>query len=263
MRWLIAILFALLTTQVSAQEKFDLDHAQWNSLLAAHVSWTRDGTASVADYAGFAQDRDALKAYLASASKVSSSTYDGWNKSDRQAFLINVYNAATVELILTRYPDLKSIKDLGSLFRSPWQKDVINLLGEQRSLDDIEHTMLRGAPDYSEPRIHFAVNCASIGCPALRPEAFVGSRLPAQLEDQTTRFLRDRTRNRYEADKGLRVSKIFDWYSEDFDKHAGSVPKFLASYAEALGLYGDAKGKLESGSLRISYSDYDWRLNDN
>ncbi len=262
MRWLMSILVVLLTTQVSAQANVDLDHAQWNRLLAAHVSWTNEGTASVVDYAGFARDRDALKAYLASASKVSSSIYEGWNKADREAFLINVYNAATVELILTRYPELKSIKDLGGLFRSPWEKDVISLLGQQRSLDDIEHSMLRDASDYSEPRIHFAVNCASIGCPALRPEAFVGSRLAAQLDDQSRRFLRDRSRNRYDAGKGLQISKIFDWYAEDFDKHTGGVRKFLAAYADALGLDSDAASKLEAGALSVSYTDYDWRLND-
>ena len=262
MHWIMCILFALLASQVSAQDNFELDHAQWDSLLAAHVSWSKDGTASATDYAGFAKDRDALKAYVASASKVSRSAYDGWNKPDRDAFLINVYNAATVELILIRYPDLKSIKDLGGLLSSPWKKDVITLLGEQRSLDEIEHTMLRGAPGYAEPRIHFAINCASIGCPALRPEAFVGSRLTAQLDDQTRRFLRDRTRNRYASGEGMQVSKIFDWYAEDFDKHAGSVRKFLAGYADALQLDGDAKSMLESDTMPISYTDYDWRLND-
>lgn len=262
MRWMMSILVMLLTAQVAAQETFDLDHAQWNSLLAAHVSWTDNGSASVVDYAGFVTDRDALNAYLASASKVTSSAYEGWKKVDREAFLINVYNAATVQLILTRYPGLKSIKDLGSLFSSPWKKEVINLLGKPRSLDDIEHTMLRGAPDYSEPRIHFAVNCASIGCPALRPEAFVGSRLAAQLDDQSKRFLADRTRNRYKPGEGVQVSKIFDWYGDDFKKHAGSVSQFLASYADALKLDVDAKSRLESGTLSISYTDYDWRLND-
>lgn len=262
MRSLIAVLVLVFTAQVSAQSAFDLDHVQWNRLIAAHVSWTNDGTVSVADYAGFARDRDPLRTYLASASKVSKSTFDGWKKVDREAFLINVYNAATVELILTGYPDLKSIKDLGGLLSSPWKKDVIDLLGKKRSLDDIEQTMLRGAADYSDPRIHFAVNCASIGCPALRPEAYVGSRLSSQLDDQTRRFLRDRSRNRYEPGKGVQVSKIFDWYAEDFDKHAGGVAKFLAKYADSLGLDSAAAGKLESGALPISYTDYDWQLND-
>lgn len=112
------------------------------------------------------------------------------------AFLINAYNAATVALILTRYPELDSIKELGSLLRSPWKRRFVDLLGARRSLDDIEHELLREAPDFAEPRIHFAVNCASLGCPALRPEAYEAERLEAQLADQTRRFLRDRSRNR-------------------------------------------------------------------
>lgn len=258
-RWLVFLLALTLAPPVSAQQAFD--STQWNRLLAAHVSWTHDGSASVVDYAGFGKDRDALKAWLASASTLSKSSFDGWSKPDRDAFLINVYNAATVELILTRYPEIKSIKELGGLFSSPWKKDVIRLFGQVRSLDDIEQTMLRGAPDYTDPRIHFAVNCASIGCPALRPEAYVGSRLTAQLDDQAKRFLRDRSRNRYDAGNGLRVSKIFDWYADDFDKHTGGVRKFLAGYVNALELDANAVGKLESGTLSIAYTDYDWHLN--
>lgn len=262
MRWLMSVLVLLFASQVSAEPDFDLQHTKWNGLLTANVSWTKDGEESVVDYAAFARNRDGLKAYLGSASAVSQSTFGQWDKADRDAFLINVYNAATVELILTRYPDLKSIKDLGGLLSSPWKKDVISLLGKQRSLDDVEHSMLRGAAGYVEPRIHFAVNCASIGCPALRPEAYVGSRLATQLDDQTKRFLRDRSRNRYESGEGLQVSKIFDWYADDFVKHAGGVDKFLAGYADALGLDSGTSRKLESGTLPISYTDYDWRLND-
>ena len=261
MRWFVLALVLILAAQVSAQPAFDLDHTQWSRLLAAHVTWTKDGSASVVDYAGFGKDRDALRAYLSSASKLQKSTFDGWSKADREAFLINVYNAATIELILTHYPDIKSIKDLGGLFSSPWKKDVIRLFGEARSLDDIEQTMLRGAPDYSDPRIHFALNCASIGCPALRPETYDGSQLTAQLDDQAKRFLRDPSRNRFDPGKGLSVSKIFDWYAGDFDKHAGGVRNFLAGYADPLGLDANAVSKLESGTLPISYTDYDWRLN--
>ena len=261
MRWCVLAILMILTSQVAAQPAFDRDHAQWSELLAAHVTWTNGGGASVVDYAGFAKDRVELKAYIASASKLQKSTFDGWSKPYREAFLINLYNAATVELILTRYPDLKSIKELGGLFSSPWKKDFINLFGETRSLDDIEQTMLRGAPDYSDPRIHFALNCASIGCPALRPEAYDGSQLTAQLDDQAKRFLHDHSRNRFDPGKGLSVSKIFDWYAGDFDKHAGGVRNFLAGYADPLGLDANAVSKLESGTLPISYTDYDWRLN--
>ena len=110
------------------------------------------------------------------------------------ALLINAYNAYTVELIPTRYPNLKSIKDLGSFLQSPWQKKFFSLRDQERHLDWIEHEQL--PPPCSDPRVHAAVNCASIGCPALRNEAFTAARLEAQLEDGMQRFLADRTRNR-------------------------------------------------------------------
>ena len=261
MRWLPAMLLLLLTSNWVAAATFDSSYAYWNRLLNSHVTWNSGGSASTVDYAGFKAEQGKLEAFLASAATVPKATFAAWSKADRNAYLINVYNAATIELVLTRYPDLKSIKDIGGLFGSPWKKDVMNLLGAERSLDDMEHDLLRGAADFDEPRIHFAINCASIGCPALRPEAYVGSRLAAQLDDQTSRFLQDRSRNRVDPGKGLRVSKIFDWYSEDFDKHAGGVRKFLAGYANALGLDADAARLVESGTMPISYTDYDWRLN--
>lgn len=140
--------------------------------------------------------------------------FDGWPQAQRRAFLINAYNAFTVDLILTRYPKLKSIRDLGSLFSSPWKQSFFTLFGEEQSLDGIEHGLLRGAPDFDDPRIHFAVNCASIGS-ALRPEAYWAEVLDAQLEDQTRRFFGDRTRNRFDATSAtLYLSSILDWYAE-------------------------------------------------
>ncbi|HET9031742.1 MAG TPA: DUF547 domain-containing protein [Dokdonella sp.] len=243
-------------------EGFDQAHAAWNTLVADHVQWNAEGTTSTVDYAGFARDAKALDAYLDTLSKIDRKTVDSWNQDDREAFLINAYNAATVKLILTRYPNLKSIKDLGGLFSSPWKKEFVDLLGERRSLDSIEHTLLRGASDYSDPRIHFAVNCASIGCPALRPEAYVGATLRTQLADQTTRFLKDRSRNRLASDgKLVQVSKIFDWYAGDFDAHTGGVGAFLTDHADALGLDAEKAQRLREGKLSIDFTDYDWSLN--
>ena len=191
--------------------------AQWTALLAKHVSWNEEGTASGVDYAGFAEDRQRLGEYLESLSAVSMATYQGWNKAQCRAFLVNAYNAFTIELILTKYPDLESIKDLGSWFSSPWKQEFVDLLGTKRSLDEIEHELLRGSAEYDDPRIHFAVNCASVGCPALRPEAYTAEQLEAQLEDQTRRFLADRSRNRVDVQsQTVQVSKIFDWYGDDF-----------------------------------------------
>lgn len=237
-------------------------HRVFDHLLRAHVHWQPGGSASVVDYAGFALDRAKLQTYLKSLSAVSAKTYAGWPDADQQAFLINAYNAATIELILGRYPALDSIKELGGLLRSPWQQPVLDLLGKTRSLDDIEHGLLRGALNYRDPRIHFAVNCASVGCPALRNEAYVGARLDAQLEDQTRRFLSDRSRNRYDAaDQSLLLSPIFDWYGADFERLAGGLKPFLLRYADALGLDAHARAVLTDTGLRIRFGDYDWRLN--
>jgi len=245
---------------------FDHNHAAWTALLRKHVRLVRGGQATQVAYAGFKTDRAALKAYLDSLSTVTPATFGGWVKAERQAFLINAYNAFTVELILTRYPDLKSIKDLGSLLSSPWKPKWVALLGGKVSLDDIEHAMLRKRGDYDDPRVHFAVNCASIGCPALREEAFVAARLDAQMDEQTLRFMSDRTRNRFNAQRGrLELSKIFDWYGEDFrlgHRGIGSLPVFAARYADQLADVPADRERIRAGGVDIAYSDYDWALND-
>ena len=256
----------MVDSPASAAEGYDPQHADWTRLLNAHVRWTADGHASTADYAGFARDRDALRAYLDRLASVSQSAFDGWPRAERESFLINAYNAWTVELILTGYPDLESIRDLGGLFSSPWKKSIANLLGKQRTLDDIEHGLLRGAPGFSEPRIHFAVNCASIGCPALRPEAYTGARYDEQLEDQTRRFLSDRSRNRYDASADeLQLSSLFKWYADDF-KHPGSTlgapAAFLAHYAEQLSDNEAIRSRIRSDDIDRDFLDYDWSLND-
>ena len=262
---MLTALLLLISLSVSGTENpaFEQSHSTWSALLSRHVHWNAEGTTSTVDYAGFSRDSKALDAYLHTLSTIDRATFDAWNQDDRQAFLINAYNAATVQLILTRYPKLESIKDLGGLFSSPWKKEFVDLLGERRSLDSIEHGLLRGARDYRDPRIHFAVNCASIGCPALRPEAYVGEQLNAQLEDQTQRFLKDRSRNRLAADgESLQVSKLFDWYAEDFDAHSGGVANFLADHAEALALDTAHARQLRERALPIRFSDYNWSLNE-
>jgi hypothetical protein len=245
---------------------FDHQHADWDALLKRHVSWKPGGHESWVRYTGFKQDRAALQAYLGKLSAVLPSEFREWSKSQQLAFLINAYNAFTVELILTRYPDLKSIRDLGSVISSPWKKKFFTLLGEERHLDNVEHDMIRAEGAYEDPRIHMAVNCASIGCPALRPEAYRGERLDAQLDDQVLRFLSDRTRNRYNSERNaLEVSKIFDWYRKDFSKgYRGidSVESFLARYADQLADRPDERRLIRERKAKIRFLDYDWALND-
>ncbi|MDF1588550.1 MAG: DUF547 domain-containing protein [Gammaproteobacteria bacterium] len=240
------------------------DHQLWDDLLKRHVVVIDGGQITKADYAGFQSQRQDLKQYLDSVSMVSQAEFDNWSNETQLAFLINVYNAWTVELILTKYPDLNSIKQLGGFFRSPWKKTFIPLFDREVSLDYIEHDLIRGSGRYNESRIHFAVNCASIGCPALRNEAYTAELLDAQLEQQTQLFLQDKKRNRLDGNR-LMVSEIFKWYRKDFEqgwRNTGSLTAFLALYGKALGLDSDQQTKLQQSEIVIAFLDYDWQLND-
>jgi hypothetical protein len=260
MRMMLAVLALALAGRAFA---FDHAHRTWDALLKQHVVVAKDGTSSRVDYAGLRADQAALQGYLDELSSVTQAEYQGWKREQRLAFLINAYNAFTVKLILTRYPELASIRDLGSFLSSPWKKEFFTLLGVARSLDGVEHGLIRAPGAFDEPRIHFAVNCASLGCPMLRAEAYVAERLDAQLEDAARRFLSDRSRNRYDAASGtLLVSKIFDWYAGDFSVGAAkSVPAFLARYADLLADEGPARAQLRDGRAALRFLDYDWRLN--
>jgi hypothetical protein len=248
------------------QAAFDHAHSAWNQLVGRHVVVLEGGKASKVRYAAFAKDRAALKAYLDSLSAVNKSEFDGWSKAERLAFLINAYNAFTIELILRSYPDVGSIRDLGNIFRSPWRIRFFTLLGSEQNLDAIEHELIRQPGVFDEPRIHFAVNCASIGCPMLREEAYVAARLDLQLEDQTTRFLSDRSRNRYDPRQGaLEVSKIFDWYRKDFESGLRGIESreaFFAGHADLLADLPSDRQAVTAGTVPIRFLDYDWSLND-
>jgi hypothetical protein len=260
-RRLVGLLVALTAVRVPAQA-FDHGYAAWDALLKKHVRWLPDQKQSRVAYAGMAADRAALKAVVADFSALSPAAFGGFTRPQQMAFLINAYNAFTVELILTAYPKLKSIKDLGSFVTSPWKKPFFTLLGEQRHLDWIEHEQLR--PKYNEPRVHTAIVCASIGCPALRDEAFTSDKLEAQLEDGMRRFLGDSSRNRASPGK-LEVSSIFKWFREDFEKgHQGfqKVEDVFARYAPLLSSDPTVQQQLKARQLKPEFLDYDWSLND-
>lgn len=248
-----SLLLAALPLAAHAQSP---SHQPWSGLLRQHVRLLRSGQASQLDYRGMATQRPTLQAYLASLSAITAASYQAWSQAAQMAFLINAYNAFTVELILSRYPDLRSIKELGSLLRSPWKRAWVPLLGQILSLDDIEHVRLR--PVFRDARIHFAVNCASIGCPMLREEAYQAERLDAQLDEQTARFLRDRTRNRVDGGT-LWVSKIFDWYGGDFGPRLST---WLATRAVLLSEQPTEQQAIAAERLPIRFLDYDWTLND-
>jgi len=240
-----------------------VDHSVWDTLLKSHVVVKMNGAITSVNYADFKKNRDKLNTYLKTMASVSQQAFDRMSKDEQLAMLINVYNATTIELILTGYPDIQSIKDLGAMFSSPWKKEIVSLFGKQLSLDDLEHGLIRGSR-YQDPRIHFAVNCASIGCPALRAEAYVGERLQAQLDDQAHLFLSDKSRNRFVQD-ALEVSYIFKWYREDFEKGwkgIHSLQQFFSQYQDTLHLDIKQLEALNSGRVYIKFLDYDWFLND-
>jgi hypothetical protein len=257
-----------------AQPAFDHGHVAWDALLGRHVKLAADGRSSRVDYAGFMVDRAALGTYLKSLSAVSAAQYAGWTKPQQYAFLANAYNAFTVEKILTRWPNIKSIRDFGTLIGNPWKDRFFTLLDKPQHLDGIEHETMRAPGVFDEPRVHVAVNCASIGCPLLDRKALVGSTaaaLDAQLDDLMRRFMADRTRNRFNAKtKTLELSKIFDWYADDFRKggtsflgFAGfaSVAEVGARYAALLADSEADRALLRGPEVRVGFLDYDWALN--
>jgi hypothetical protein len=205
-----------------------------------------------------------LQSYLEALAKVSEADFKSWNKNQQLAFLINAYNANMVEKILLRYPNIKSVWDYGKLIGNPFKDNFINLFGRKMTLDNIEHDTIRAKGVHDDPRIHMAVNCASIGCPMLREEAFVADKLDAQLEEQVTRFLSDRSRNRY-ANNALEVSEIFKWYSVDFTsglKGIKSREQFFAKYANLFTDNAEQQKIIRDGKAEIRHLDYNWGLNE-
>ncbi|KAK3604237.1 hypothetical protein CHS0354_002045 [Potamilus streckersoni] len=238
----------------------EFSHENWDKLLEKYVVPINDGTGTQFDYRRIQYDKILFNQYLQKLSKVNKVDFDAWGKNYQLAFLINAYNAWTVELIIRKDDLPKSIKDLGSLFKTPWQNKFVPLLGETRSLDNIEHDLIRGSGRYNEPRIHFAVNCASIGCPALLNEAYDGKKIDSQLDKATRSFLRDRTRNGMRQNY-LEISPIFDWYEEDFKMNGSSLTVFLGKYADELGMTKAQAADLKAGKIKIRYTEYDWDLN--
>jgi hypothetical protein len=248
--------FPLLLLAIAAQAQgFDHAHHAWDTLLKKHVVLVDGGKASRLDYAGMAQERGALREYLQALARVSAAEFGGWSRPEQMAFLVNAYNAHTVEKVLTRYPNLKSIWDFGRFFANPFRDPFFSLLGSRMTLDTLEHEILR--KKYPDPRIHYAVNCASIGCPMLREEAYAAVNLERQLEEQARRFLSDRSRNRVRGGR-LEVSKIFDWFRKDFEP----LERYFAPYARMLSDDPGQQRLVADGEARISFLDYDWSLND-
>ena len=242
MKTLIPALIA--TAIINTAAAFDQSHAAWDTLLKKHVQPTG------VDYTSFKKDQSKLKAYLKDLSGISTKEFNDWAGPDQLAYLTNLYNASTIDLVLEHYP-IKSFKDEVGGKEGPWKHSFIKALGKTYTLDQIEHELIR--KHYAEPRVHFALNCASAGCPPLRSEAFIGENLEKQLEEQTSKFLGNAANNSLNG-KNLKLSPIFDWFKEDFIKKSGSVEAFVNPY------FPDTS--IKKGDVKLSYSDYGWNLND-
>jgi hypothetical protein len=221
-----------------------VDHSLYGDLLKKYV-----GKNGQVDYAGFKSDEATLDQYLDLLHRVDIKSF---SDNEQFAFYTNVYNAWTIKLILTKYPDISSIKSLGIFNTGPWKKKVVRLKDQTVSLDHIEHDILR--PRFKDPRVHFAINCAAKSCPPLRSEPYTGDRLDQQLDDSTRAFVNNPNSYRLEG-QDLYVSQIFKWFSEDFNE---DVLSFYRQYAT-----GELKKNLNahSAKIRVKYLEYDWSLN--
>ena len=221
-----------------------VDHSAWSQFLASYVRPGSDGVNRV-DYAAAKAAQGQLKGYI---SRLTAMDPTSMPRDAAFAYWANLYNAKTVDIILDNYP-VASIRDIGGgLFsRGPWDDDVVTVNGRALSLNDIEHGIMR--PVWNDPRIHYAVNCASIGCPNLMTRAFTASGLNAAL-DQAARDYITNPRGAQMTSNGLVVSSIFEWYKSDFGGNDAGVIRHLSQYGGP------------SGASSIYDDRYDWALND-
>ncbi len=251
-----SFLFLILLAVSLPSFSFDHSYFEYDELLNNAI--IEKGSETAVDYDYVKNNSDMLDKSLSEIESVSKRDFDGWSEPQQLAFLINTYNAFTLKLIVNNYPGIDSIKDLGGLFSSPWDKKFFTLFGEKTNLDHVEHGLLR--KKYNEPRIHFAINCASKSCPALQKRAYVANELDEQLERAAIQFIRNSEHNRFNVEmKTLEISSIFKWFSEDFTK-AGTLKEFIAHY-----ISDDSKiqAQLKENKIKIIYLDYDWSLNKN
>lgn len=219
-----------------------IDHSPWTTLLQKYV--TESGKVN---YSGFIQEKAELEQYLAQLSQTPPGT--NWKEGEQLAYWINTYNAFTVKLIIDNYPT-RSIKDIAEglpIINSPWDIKFFKIGKTDFDLSTIEHEILR--KKFDEPRIHFAINCASFSCPRLRNEAFEPSKLEEQLEDQTKFFINNLDKNKIDQ-KTTSLSSIFNWFESDFTKKE-PIKDFIKRYHSDF-----------NESKELTYMPYNWNLNE-
>ncbi len=243
------LLTTLLLAGAAWGAAFDHGHTALNPVLKRFV---KD---ALVDYAALKADPKELDAYLSSLASVSEGEFRKWTEPQQLAFLINLYNAATLRLIIDHYP-IKSIRKIGGWFSGPWNQPVVPLFGQAITLDKLEHQILRH--QYTEPRIHFAIVCGALGCPPLRSEAYTAGQLEVQLEAQGRQFLGTARKNSFDyKTRTLNLSPIFKWFATDFEQKSGSVIKFVRPYFPPA-----IQAELDRGGFKVRHTDYDWALNE-
>ena len=234
----------------SNSEAFDF--SDWDTLVKKYVDpKTLDGVPlNAVDYANLKKD----PLFSGLVSKLESYPMESLESHESKlTFWINVYNILAAKMITDHYP-IESIKDVGSLFKSVWKRQAGKVGGKERTLNDIEHEILR---KMNEPRIHVAIVCASVSCPDLRLEAYTVEKLNDQLDDQMKLFLRSQEKGMKLDEKKNQVylSSIFKWFAEDFESRGG-VLKYIGQYVPA-----EEKKVLNNSKIKISYLDYNWKIN--
>jgi hypothetical protein len=263
------LLTAILMLSSTVVQAFDHQHQILTQVLSDVVQLSPNKKQTRIDYGLLYTQPEQLNQYLAALSSVKQSEYKLWTEDEQLSFLINAYNGFTLQLINQNYAKfqngkVKSIKDLGSFFSSPWKQSFFTLLDEKHSLDDIEHDMIRVW--FKHPRIHAALVCAAVSCPPLRNQAFVADKLNQQLDDQMRQFLSDDQRNTINLhDNRVDLSSIFKWYGEDFEKGQQgftSLKELIKVYQADIADDPQQLTWLQKQAFSIRYLDYDWRLND-
>ena len=266
---MIRILFALLSLLLATAAEADdldaffsthdaastmtIDHSAWDGLLQAYVVPSTDGINRFAYGRVRAADAKVLKAYLVALQTVK---VTGLNENEQRAFWINLYNALTIDVVLDRYP-VKTIKDIslgGGFFSSgPWKKELVSVEGRKLSLDNVEHDILRKI--WRDPRVHYAVNCASMSCPNLMAKAFTGASLDKMLTQGARDYINHPRGVRVSGSK-IYLSRIYNWYRSDFGATDAELFRHLAKYAAPA-----LKAQIERVDTIAGY-DYDWSLNE-
>lgn len=246
MRFFVWALGFLISLQ-SMATGFDHKHELWNKLVKEYA--VKKGRQALLNYKQLKKNQKTLDRYLEHLESTSQKDFSSFSSDQKLAFWINAYNAYTIKIVLDHYP-VQSIQDINSGWFSsgPWKKEFISLLGKKMSLDDIEHEIIR--KEFDEPRIHFAVNCASLSCPSLLQEAFIAEKLDEQLDIAAQNFLQNQSKN-YLRGNTLYVSKIFKWYGDDFKSKYGGFKNYIIQSLS-----------LPAKDYEIKFNDYDWSLNE-